>query len=65
MIKSKRYAIYQKGNAGYTKTDNGGENMDWWIWAVIIIAAIMLAVDWVIVMGANPHRWKGGGKNGK
>lgn len=34
--------------------------MDWWIWVVII-----LAIDWVIVMGANPHRWKGGGKNGK
>ena len=34
--------------------------MDWWIWVVIVVAAICLAIDWVIVMGVNPHRWKGG-----
>ena len=36
--------------------------MDWWIWAVIIGAAIFLVVDWFIVMGADPRRWKGGRK---
>ena len=34
--------------------------MDWWIWGVIIGAAIFLVVDWFIVMGADPRRWKGG-----
>ena len=37
--------------------------MDWWIWVVIIGAAIFLVVDWFIVMGADPKRWKGGGKD--
>ena len=37
--------------------------MDWWIWVVIIGAAIFLFVDWFIVMGVNPRRWKGGGKD--
>ena len=37
--------------------------MDWWIWAVIIVATIFLIVDWFIVMGVNPKRWKGGGKD--
>ena len=36
--------------------------MDWWIWAVVIIATVLLLIDWVIVMGADPRRWKGSGK---
>ena len=39
--------------------------MEWWIWAVVGTATIMLVIDWVIVMGADPKKWKGGGKNGK
>lgn len=39
--------------------------MDAWIWVVIIIAVIMLAVDWVIVMGRDPRKWKGGEKDGR
>ena len=38
--------------------------MDWWIWAVAIIAAVMLLIDWVIVMGLDPRKWKGGEKHG-
>ena len=34
--------------------------MDWWIWVIVVIAAVMLVVDWLIVMGADPRRWKGG-----
>ena len=36
--------------------------MEWWIWAVAIIAAVMLLIDWVIVMGLDPRKWKGSGK---
>ena len=39
--------------------------MTWWIWAVVIVAAVFLVVDWVIVMGADPRGWKGDGKRGK
>jgi len=34
--------------------------VDWWIWVVIVLSVFVLAVDWVIVMGADPRRWKGG-----
>ena len=37
--------------------------MEWWIWAVVIGTAVFLVVDWFIVMGINPHKWKGGGKS--
>lgn len=37
--------------------------MSWWILAAVIIAAVLL-IDWLIVMGADPRRWKGD-KNGK
>ena len=36
--------------------------MAWWIWAVIGIAAAFLIADWLIVMGADPRKWKGGGQ---
>ena len=39
--------------------------MEWWIWAAIIAAVVFLAVDWFIVMGVDPRRWKGGGKHGE
>lgn len=35
--------------------------MAWWVWTTIIVA-IVLAVDWLVVMGADPRRWKGGGR---
>ena len=39
--------------------------MDVWVWAIVIVALILLAIDWMIVMGKNPRLWKGGGKHGK
>lgn len=32
--------------------------MNWWIWAVAG-AAVLLFIDWLIVMGADPRKWKG------
>ena len=32
----------------------------WWVWALIGIAAALLIVDWLIVMGADPRKWRGG-----
>ena len=34
----------------------------WWVWALIGIAAALLIMDWIIVMGADPRKWKGGMK---
>ena len=42
------------------KITAGGAQVDWWIWVIVVIAAVMLVVDWLIVMGADPRRWKGG-----
>lgn len=37
--------------------------MSWWIWAAVgLMAAIMLGA-WLIVMGMDPHEWKGGRKD--
>ena len=36
--------------------------MEWWIWAAIGAAAVMLVIDWLIVMGADPKKWKGSKK---
>ena len=36
--------------------------MEWWIWAAIGAAVVMLAIDWLIVMGADPKKWKGSRK---
>ena len=33
--------------------------MRWWVY-VAAIAVVFLVVDWIIVMGADPRRWKGG-----
>ena len=30
---------------------------------VVIAVIIMLAIDWLIVMGADPRRWKGDANN--
>ena len=32
--------------------------MNWWIWAAAG-AAVLLFIDWLIVMGADPRKWKG------
>ena len=38
-------------------------NMDWWIWALIGAAVIvMLAAEFVIIGGPDPRKWKGGGR---
>ena len=34
--------------------------MEWWIWVAIAVAAVMLAINWIIVMGMDPRKWKGG-----
>ena len=36
--------------------------MAWWIWAAIGITVACFIVDWLIVMGADPRKWKGGGQ---
>ena len=33
-----------------------------WILATIIGAAVLLIIDWFIVMGFDPKKWKGGEK---
>jgi len=37
--------------------------MAWWIWAAVIVAVIVLAIDFVIIGGADPRKWKGGKKD--
>ena len=37
--------------------------MDWWIWVAVVLAVVMFAIDWLIVMGTNPRNWKGGEKH--
>ena len=34
-----------------------------WIWITGIVLAVIVALDWLIVLGANPRRWKGGDKD--
>ena len=34
--------------------------MAWWTWVLIVLAVAVLTADWLIVMGTNPRRWKGG-----
>ena len=34
--------------------------MAWWTWVLIVLAVAVLAADWLIVMGADPRKWKGG-----
>ena len=34
--------------------------MAWWVWTLISGAVAVLVVDWLIVMGADPRKWKGG-----
>jgi hypothetical protein len=35
----------------------------WWVWVLIGAAAVLLIADWLIVMGADPRKWKGGMKD--
>ena len=34
--------------------------MAWWIWVLIGVGVLLMIVDWLIVMGADPRNWKGG-----
>ena len=36
--------------------------MNWWTWVIIGIVIAFLVIDWIIVMGTNPRKWKGGKK---
>jgi len=36
--------------------------MAWYWWALIVVFAVAFAIDWVIVLGTNPRRWKGGNR---
>ena len=38
--------------------------MSWWDWAIAGSVVAIIIIDWLIVMGADPRRWKGDG-NGK
>jgi len=35
--------------------------MEWWIWVIIAVMTIIIIIDWFIVMGKDPRKWKGGG----
>ena len=41
---------------------SGVMRVPWWAWMIIGIIIVFMAVDWVVVMGADPRRWKGGKK---
>ena len=30
---------------------------------IVIAVIVMIAIDWLIVMGINPRKWKGGNKD--
>lgn len=34
--------------------------MSWIWWVVIAVAVVMLAIDFLIIGGADPRKWKGG-----
>ena len=34
------------------------DGMNWWIWAAAG-AAVLLFIDWLIVMGPDPRKWRG------
>lgn len=34
--------------------------MAWWIWVLIGVGVLLAIMDWLIVMGADPRKWKGG-----
>ena len=38
----------------------GGFCMEWWIWVAIGVAIIALAIDFAIIGGMDPRKWKGG-----
>jgi len=38
----------------------GGGTVPWWFWVMIGVMIVCLIADWLIVMGADPRRWKGG-----
>ena len=37
--------------------------MTWIGWTVIGVVVVCIVIDWLIVMGTNPKRWKGGEKD--
>ena len=40
----------------------GDDGMSWMGWAAIGFAIAIFVLDWIVVMGADPHKWKGGRK---
>ena len=36
--------------------------MSWIGWAAIGLAVAIFVIDWLIVMGSDPRKWKGGRK---
>ena len=39
--------------------------MSWVFWISVGIYVLILIVNWIIVMGRDPKKWKGGTKDGK
>ena len=35
-------------------------SVPWWLIMIIGAAAAIFVIDWLIVMGADPRKWKGG-----
>lgn len=33
-----------------------------WIWVGAVVAVLFFIMDWLIVMGSNPKKWRGGDK---
>ena len=34
--------------------------MEWWIWVIIVVTAVVLVIDFAIIGGMDPRKWKGG-----
>lgn len=34
--------------------------MEWWIWVAIAVTVVALAIDFAIIGGMDPRKWKGG-----
>lgn len=39
--------------------------MESWAWITIVSISVLLLINWLIVMGCDPRKWKGGKKNGE
>ena len=36
----------------------------WWVIGAAVVLIVLFALDWLLVMGADPRKWKGGDKDG-